>query len=100
MSLYLAMIASALLSSALLDFYRGATYSGLFLLICAAGAAVAWWSSPAEPKPTHRDHNCKESTCCPGELLIPMHSTDTKLCTGCKTEQHWPLEPDQRRTFE
>jgi hypothetical protein len=30
---------------------------------------------------------------------VPMHSTDTKLCTGCKTEKHWPLEPGQKRTY-
>lgn len=41
----------------------------------------------------------KPSTCCPGEHLVPMHSTDTKLCTGCKTEKHWPLEPGQKRTY-
>jgi len=41
----------------------------------------------------------KPSTCCPGEHLVPMHSTDTKLCTGCKTEKHWPLEPGQKRTL-
>lgn len=44
--------------------------------------------------------NCKPSRCCPGELLVPMHSTNTKLCTGCKTEQPWPLEPGQKRTYE
>lgn len=43
--------------------------------------------------------NAKPSACCPGEHLVPMHSTDTKLCTGCKTEKHWPLEPGQKRTY-
>lgn len=41
----------------------------------------------------------KASTCCPGEQLIPMRGSDTKLCTGCKTEKHWPLEPGQKRTL-
>lgn len=41
----------------------------------------------------------KPSKCCPGELLVPMHSTDTKLCTGCKVEHPWNLEPGQKRTF-
>ena len=58
-------------------------------------AAAAWnrrapVTAPAAAKP---------STCCPGEHLVPMHSTDTKLCTGCKTEKHWPLEPGQKRTY-
>lgn len=41
----------------------------------------------------------KLSQCCPGEHLVPMHGTNTKLCTGCKTEQPWPLGPGQKPTF-
>lgn len=60
----------------------------------ALAEAVALWNNRTVPA------NCKPSSCCPGELLVPMHSTDTKMCTGCKTEKHWPLEPGQKRTFE
>ena len=42
----------------------------------------------------------KLSQCCPGEHLVPMHGTNTKLCTGCKIEQPWPLEPGQKPTFK
>lgn len=63
-------------------------------------AAVAWGRLLVRPLPSFApDYNAKESACCPGELLVPMHSTDTKMCTGCKTERHWPLEPGQKRTF-
>lgn len=58
--------------------------------VLIAAAIECLRSAPAAAKP---------STCCPGEHLVPMHSTDTKLCTGCKTEKHWPLEPGQKRTY-
>jgi hypothetical protein len=43
--------------------------------------------------------NAKPSKCCPGAVLVPLHSTNTKICTGCKTEVPWPLEPGQKPTF-
>lgn len=43
--------------------------------------------------------SAKPSDCCDGEYLVPLHSTDTKICTGCKTERNWPLEEGQRRTM-
>lgn len=55
------------------------------------------WNDRPTPVP---GAHCKPSRCCEGELLVPMHSTNTKLCTGCKTEQPWPLEPGQKRTYE
>lgn len=61
----------------------------------AKDMALARWNTR-----TAAGGDAKTSTCCPGELLVPMHSTDTKLCTGCKTERHWPLEPGQKRTFD
>ena len=56
----------------------------------ASDLAVALWNRRAQVAVPAA---AKPSTCCPGEHLVPMHSTDTKLCTGCKTEKHWPLEP-------
>lgn len=55
--------------------------------------AASRWNTRSAPA------NCKPSKCCEGELLVPMHSTNTKLCTGCKKEQPWPLEPGQKGTF-
>lgn len=59
-------------------------------------ALITAWNRRA---PTTVPAAAKPSTCCPGEHLVPMHSTDTKLCIGCKTEKHWPLEPGQKRTY-
>lgn len=63
---------------------------------CNAWVPANVWNSRA---PVAVPAAAKPSTCCPGEHLVPMHSTDTKLCTGCKTEKHWPLEPGQKRTY-
>lgn len=62
----------------------------------AVDLARALWNRRA---PVTVPAAAKPSTCCPDEHLVPMHSTDTKLCTGCKTEKHWPLEPGQKRTY-
>lgn len=62
----------------------------------ATADAIDTWNRRA---PVAAPAAAKPSTCCPGEHLVPMHSTDTKLCTGCKTEKHWPLEPGQKRTY-
>jgi Lar family restriction alleviation protein len=61
----------------------------------ALAEATELWNRRATP-----GGDAKPSTCCPGSLLVPFHSTDTKMCTGCKTERHWPLEPGQKRTFD
>lgn len=45
------------------------------------------------------DGAAKSSKCCEGEKLVPMHSTNTKICTGCKSEIPWPLEPGQVPTL-
>lgn len=63
---------------------------------CNAWVPANVWNTRA---PVAVPAAAKPSTCCPGELLVPMHSTDTKLCTGCKTEKYWPLEPGQKRTY-
>lgn len=68
----------------------GEEYAGSKQALITAWNRRAPVAAPAAAKP---------STCCPGEHLVPMHSTDTKLCTGCKTEKHWPLEPGQKRTY-
>lgn len=60
-------------------------------------SALATWNSRA---PTLLDALCKPSKCCEGELLVPLHSTNTKICTGCKLEHPWPLEAGQKRTFD
>lgn len=43
--------------------------------------------------------NAKPSKCCPGEGLVPLHGSNSKICTGCKSEIPWPLEPGQVPTF-
>lgn len=36
----------------------------------------------------------KECSC--GGVLVPLRSTDTKICSDCKTVSDWPLEPGQK----
>lgn len=82
-------------------------YDGDFWAQCAfCNCSTQVFESQSEPRdawntraPVTVPAAAKPSTCCPGEHLVPMHSTDTKLCTGCKTEKHWPLEPGQKRTY-
>lgn len=71
----------------------------LELHVAKALGLLILFDPAAELQPPAEDANCKASKCCPGELLVPMHSTDSKLCTGCKTERPWTLEPGQKRTF-
>lgn len=46
-----------------------------------------------------RDGDAKLSKCCLGAVLVPLHSTNTKICTSCHVEYVWPLEPGQKPTF-
>lgn len=65
----------------------------------AAARAVAQWRQENPAIVEVWEGNAKPSKCCRGEGLVPLHSTNTKMCLGCKTEYPWPLEPGQVPTF-
>ncbi len=97
MRIYLLMCALGMLTSAADMLTRDVTGGAFFLFLLGFSTLFnAMFRKPKEDGVVGA--NCKESKCCPGELLVPMHSTNTKICTGCKIEQPWPLEPGQRRT--
>lgn len=107
MRLYLALCVFGCAVTSAMVAYEGLFIHAAVLSMMGAGLLTALYLASMPPEPTPRPktwdeygYNCKPSKCCPGELLVPMHSTDTKLCTGCKTEHPWSLEPGQKRTFD
>lgn len=100
MRLYLLCITLGLIGSAGATWLEGFHGHAVLLALGAGAVGYAGLQLLKLSPVSEYGPNAKPSACCPGELLVPMHSTNTKLCTGCKTEQPWPLEPGQKRTFE
>lgn len=38
---------------------------------------------------------------CPNcnDIMLPLHSTDEKICASCGNVIHWPLDEGQKKVF-
>ena len=103
MRLYLLLIMLGMTGTASHLVYAGLNTHALLVALCGLSVSAALAFFRPDKRPTtwaEYGYNCKPSKCCEGELLVPLHSTNTKICTGCKLEHPWPLEAGQKRTFD